>query len=492
MQVYFPLLCLPQCSTGKWVSSPHTLSIDILDDDSPLNIFYLHRPFLFGEDEDDDMRLFGGREGWGRGHWWVKLSHICQRWRNVILESSSYLGLFLTCTKGTPVADMLAHSPPLQLVIDYYEDFNMSAEDEGRLILALEKRDRIRRIRLRADIPNLQRLIKIISDEYPILEYLIIAAPRRSPSLTLPERLHAPHLHHLVLSGFVLPIESRLLTTAVNLVTLVLRTTMPPTYFHPNALLHWISFMPRLETLIIHFHSADPSRTIERQLTYIPTTLIALPHLRRLWFQGVDALLEAVVPWIVTPRLERLRVFFFDQLTFSVPRLMQFLSTAENLRFNNARLIFSTDRVDMGMYAHQETCLTQCLHIRVLSWSLELQVSAVAQIFNSLSQIFSALEHLTFSYKARDLSSEEHDEVDRTECRRILRSFSNVETLRIEDGLDEEIARCLRLEDGQLPLDLLPELHELTYSRNSDTDNKFASFINARQKAGYSITLLDL
>jgi hypothetical protein len=95
-------------------NSPHNdnAAIDILDDDSLLNIFYLYRPFLLGEDDNDEARLFGGFERWERGHWWYKLAHVCQRWRNLMLGSASYLGLYLVCTKGSPVADMLAHSPP--------------------------------------------------------------------------------------------------------------------------------------------------------------------------------------------------------------------------------------------------------------------------------------------------------------------------------------------------------------------------------------------
>jgi hypothetical protein len=89
-------------------------------------------------------------------------------------------------------------------------------------------------------------------------------------------------------------------------------------------------------------------------------------------------------------------------------------------------------------------------------------------------------------------SSEVHNEVDRIEWRKILRSFSNVKTLHVYDELDDEIARCLRLEDGELPLDLLSELNELKYYRNSDTDNEFASFINARQNAGRPITVVNL
>ena len=485
-------------------NSSHTAAIDILDDDSLLNIFHLYRPFLIGEDDNDEARLFGGFDRWERGHWWYKLAHVCQRWRNLILGSASYLRLCLVCTKGTPVADMLAHSSPrLPLVVDYYyEDSEVNKEDEERLILALEQRDRVRRIRLRMEIWNLQRIMVAISEEYPILECLIIITPDRPPSLTLPERLQAPHLHHLVLSGFSLPIGSRLLTTAVGLVTLVLIITIPSTYFQPNSLLQWISFMPQLETLIIYFFSADHSRTVERQLTHMSIqtiTPIALPKLRWFWFQGVNPYLEAVVRGITCPRLERLQVFFFEQITFSVPHLLQFMkntATTEtrNLTFSNAKLDFSSDQVDVATYPREEFELSQSLHIRVLCLHLDLQVSAMAQISNSLSQMFSTVEHLTLSYEPHNMSSEEHNEVDPRTWRRILRSFINAKTLRIEEGLEEEIARCLRMDDdgGEVPLDLLPELHELLYSRSSHTDEYYTSFINARHKAGRPITLVDL
>jgi hypothetical protein len=168
------------------------------------------------------------------------------------------------------------------------------------------------------------------------------------------------------------------------------------------------------------------------------------------------------------------------------------MNTTEGLRFSNAGLCFSSDGVDVVTCPHKEPDLSQCLLIRVLSCHLDWQVSAAAQICNSLNQIFSAVEHLTLDYEVHSESSEEHDEVDRIEWRRILRSFSNVKTLRVEDEFNEDIARCLELDNGELPLDLLPELHELTYSRNSDTDNGFASFINSRQNAGRPITVVDL
>jgi hypothetical protein len=114
----------------------------------------------------------------------------------------------------------------------------------------------------------------------------------------------------------------------------------------------------------------------------------------------------------------------------------------------------------------------------------------VAQIFNALSQIFSAVEHLTLVHRVHSQSSEEHNEVERTEWHKLLRSFSNVKTLRIEDGPVMELSRCLRLDDGEHPLELLPELQELTYSGSGNANDAFTSFIDARLNAGRPVTLI--
>src|SRR6266576_3192450 len=206
-------------------NSPHTASIDVLDDGSLLNTFYLYRPFLLGEDEDEEYGLLGGSKEWDLERWWYKLAHVCRRWRQLILGSSSYLGVCLVCSKGTPVADMLVHSPPFPLVVDYFHEreySDIAAEDEEGLTLALEQRDRVRHIRLRMGITNLQKFITAISGEYPILGYLIIIPFVKNTAFVLPETLQAPHLRHLLLSCFSLPIRSPLLTTATGLVTLFL------------------------------------------------------------------------------------------------------------------------------------------------------------------------------------------------------------------------------------------------------------------------------
>ena len=472
-------------------NSPRTASIHILDDDSLIHVFCFYRPFFLGEDEDYFSRLYGGRRKWVHARWWYNLAHVCRRWRSVILGSAPYLGVSLVSTHGTPVADMLAHSPPLPLVIDYHRNRDIKEDEEGA-ILTLKHRDRVRHVRLFIPVTSMQKLIAAMDEEYPFLEYLIIGPPPedRSTVLILPETLQAPHLRRLTLIGFALPIGSRLLTTAVGLASLCLSMNDPSTYFRPNALLHWLSFMPQLEMLAIFFFFPVPNREIERQLT--PTPIITLPNLCLLSFGGVSAYLEALVHRIITPRLEKLEIEFFNQLMFSVPRLVQFMNTTENLRFDIAKFLFFDDRVYMLVYPPGEAKMKAPFFINVTCQHLDWQVSSVAQISNSLGQAFSAVEYLALGHEEHSRSSEEHNEVDRTEWRKLLGPFRNVKTLWIDNGLVGQLSRCLESEDGEPPTEPLPELQELKYSGSVNTGDVFASFVNARQTAGRPVTLVRL
>jgi hypothetical protein len=241
--------------------------------------------------------------------------------------------------------------------------------------------------------------------------------------------------------------------------------------------------MPRLETLVIFFSFPVRDHDEARKLTHTPTIMpVTLPSLHRFTFQGVCTYLEELLYSVTAPRLERYEVIFFHQPTLFVPRLLQSMNPTANLKFDTARFNFSDDNVNVAFFLGDEkmfviALIVECCH---LDW----QVSSVAQIFNFPSQIFSALEHLSLDHWEHSMSTEEHNEVDRAEWRRLLSPFSNVKTLRFGDGLVEELSRCLQLEDGEHSLELLLELQELRYFGSDDTGGAFTSFINARQNAG--------
>ena len=305
----------------------------------------------------------------------------------------------------------------------------------------------------------------------------------------LTETFQAPHLRHLALQGIAIPIGSRLLTTAVGLVVFALNTKHPSAYLQPNTLLQWISFMPKLEILVVIICCPVLSRDVERQLMRAPiTTHVTLLNLLQLKSRGASAYMEAFVRHISAPRLEKCQIAFPDQLTSSIPRLLQFINRTENLRFNRAAFLFYDEQVSVLVYP-DENAKIYSLGLAVDCWHLDWQVSSAAQISNTLSQKFSTVERFTFEHREDSQSTEEHNEVDCIEWRTLLRLFNNVKILRIHDGLVGELSCCLQLDDGEHPLELLPELQELIYSRTSAVSDALTKFIDARKNAGRPVIL---
>ena len=476
--------------------SPST-RVHLLDDDSLLVIFSFCRPVIWGEFVTGYYQLAEGGE-WNRERWWYRLIQVCRRWRYLILDSAFHLQVSLVCARGTPVADMLAHSPPVPLIIDHIdEEYHvLTAEDEEGIILALQHRDRVRRIRIRKSVSILQKLVNALGGEFPILEHLLIANRRTTrpyidliTSLNFPETFRAPHLRQLWIDNFATPIESPILMTMGNLVTLWLSSIPSSGYFHPNVLLQRLSLVPQLETLGISFHSFNPRQDIEKQLLRLPiTTRVTLPKLHWLMFDGTSAYLEALLPSLTTPLLERLHVHFFNQMVYSIPHLRQLMNTAGNLRLNVAVVEFSEDFIGFWVYPHYEATM-DTLNIGFGGRYLDWQVVSAAQVFHALKTGFSAVEHLELRYSRPNISSEWNRQADRTHWREFLGSFGKVKTLSIvEYELVDQVSRALQPEEGDSPTELFPELQELSYDRRGDP-RAFALFIDAYRKAGRPLTV---
>jgi hypothetical protein len=106
--------------------------------------------------------------------------------------------------------------------------------------------------------------------------------------------------------------------------------------------------MPQLEMLLIFIYFAVPNRDVEKQLMRTPITGMAhatLPNLRSFAFKAVGAYSEAVLSQITASRLEDVQICYPNQLTFSVPQLLQFMGRTEILRFDRAKFNFYTGRV---------------------------------------------------------------------------------------------------------------------------------------------------
>ena len=385
---------------------------------------------------------------------------------------------------------MLAHSPPFPIIIDHFNDdgdrpMTMMANDEEGIILALEHRDRVRRIRFRTTFPVAEKVIGSIDGKFPKLEYLCIA-PRYKMDFLFPNTFKAPQLRHLILINLTCPISSPLLSAAVDLVALSLVNIPPSAYFRPDELLHRISLMPRLEILWITFESETFRNLVGLDVTHKP---ISLPNLRFFRFGGYSIYLEAVVSWITAPHLEAIRITFWEEWSFSVKRLLQFMSTSEDLRLGSAILTF--DSGEAKLLAYPNTTSGVPAFDMYVEGSPGNKVSNAARILYTLTPLFSSVLCLALDYKDNRFLPELQREADPADWRGLLRSFNNVQILSAGNGAVDKLSRSLQLDD-ESPHDLLPELKQIIYSHSDDNVDAFKGFIDTRQNAGYPVSLVHL
>lgn len=401
------------------------------------------------------------------------------------------------------VADILARTPPLPLAIDHCSHRGITAQEKEDLLLALQHRDRVRAIRLRMRVSDLKTLIVAMGGEFPILECLTITPPIASTfpaSLILPAAFHAPRLRRLKLSNFatqapIMVPPSPSLAAPTGLVKLSLFWNHLPTYPCPGTLLQLLSesSVPRLEMLQISFDTTIFDHGFDSDLDWLHArtmTRVTFPNLHRFTFEGDRSYLEAFLPWIQSPLLEKLHISFFYDPMFSVPHLLSFLGTIENLEFVNIKLTVCVWYISVQVYHRRGVGGDLSLFYRD-SRTFPRKMAAAARIVNSLGTLLSSVEHLTLQCETAFELMGLGVEHDRTQWCSLLRPFGNVKTLLVDEGWTGEMSRFLPFGRGGPPMDLLPELKELIYCTYQDiVVDAFTKFTAARREAGHPVTLV--
>lgn len=470
-----------------------------LDEYSLLNIFHLYRLACLGCDNDKAYisESISGGGGWAREHWWCTLVRVCRKWRYLIFGSPSYLRLCIVYTRRKPVSDMLAHPPfyrlKLPLVIEYMHkgpDGHIPQEDKQEIILALQHRCHVRRIRLHA--PYSETVFRALDEEFPNLECLYLKIPNgRSLNWEPPRTFQTPRLRQLVLHNIICPLQSLLLTPAAGLVTLSLTEICEPDKFSPNDLLQRLSLMPRLEILRIGFTLFSSSPAEEMQMMRLPIrTQVELPYLRRLLLNGTSTYLGALLPHISTPPLEKLQIYISNWKTSSIPYTLQLMNGSEHFKSHSADLMF----LDKGVFVRANiydgarwSSLSMSLHGNDFTW----QVLSAAQFFYIHRTCFFTTQYLTIRCRT-PTSSQPHPGPDYVHWRRLFGLFFNVDALLVYDGPHGEISRSFQMNHGESGMELFPRLKQLSIHTSGGYNDVYAPFINARKNGSYPVRLVRL
>jgi hypothetical protein len=117
------------------------------------------------------------------------------------------------------------------------------------------------------------------------------------------------------------------------------------------------------------------------------------------------------------------------------------------------------------------------------------QASAAVRILSALEPVLIVVDELILYHFEYDIrSSEWYNKVKRTQWRELLRPFSNVKILHVQNECVEELARSLHSVDEEMPVDILSNLKELRFSGGGKNGgDSFTPFIEERQAAGHPV-----
>ncbi|KAH9954580.1 hypothetical protein BC827DRAFT_1158661 [Russula dissimulans] len=421
-------------------------------------------------------------------YWWYRLAHVCQKWRRVAFASPIRLGLALICTPLTPVADLLAHSPPLPLIV-YWGNITYRELDEriDNFRLALKQTDRVCRIKLQLSGTSLRTLMPHLGRPFPVLETLELyySSPHGRP-MQLPFNFQAPNLRHLYLSECNMYRKPS--TSFANLSTFFLGEI---TSLNSEELAQCLSFMPNLKRLNLGFYFP-----VEQRVKFLsdseqeePESLSKLvTNLEELQYEGDIAYLEALAAQISAPRLKKLSIAFSNVPTDNtLSHFSQLISGAADLSFYYARVRFK-DYISIVMDHNELWTGRGAFELRFdvnhQAEDLQPELELVGQVLRALVPMPSTVQSLLVEY-AR---SKRVPKTARATWHEILRLFDNVKTLRVAHLFVDELDSALGPQpDDPLSVNtLMPRLQEIV-RYGSGYENKFAAFAEARQLAGLPV-----
>ena len=239
----------------------------------------------------------------------------------------------------------------------------------------------------------LRSLFEALHGEFPNLKHLFIERhtlymPRAESNvfMGIPESFWAPRLRYLVVMGFNIQFRSPLSTT----VFLSLSFDIPWAYSHPNPLVQQLSLVRQLETSRNIFNIISPSDDQEDQLLQRAVVRRITPYLRRFGFQSANAYLEALLPRVTIRLLEKLQLYFLDQLKahLILPR-RQFTSPAETVCLKTVRLTFLKDYILVTAFSQDSEFKTYQFSMSQGGMHLDRQLSSVTNFFHKFKTIYS-------------------------------------------------------------------------------------------------------
>jgi F-box-like len=418
---------------------------------------------------------------------WQSLVHVCRRWRSIIFGSPRHLDLQLLCTERTRARDTLDVWPALPLVI-----WCIGVGSVDNIIAVLERSDRVRRI----DIVNLQSsdleiLLEAMQQPFPELTRMFLRSANKMMPVVPDSFLggSAPRLEDLALNGIPFPGSLKLLLSATHLVTLHLRNIPHSGYFSPEAMVTALSSLTSLEYLTLEFQSprSCPDQASRRPP---PSTRSFLFVLTFFLFKGVSEYLEDLVAHIDAPRLNSLRITFFNDIVFDTPQFIQFISRTPTSRALEKAHITLRNR-DASLRFSSQTPGDRVFNVGISCRGLDWQLSSLEQVCTSCLPPLSMLEDL-YTYEDPDSLPDWKDDIDNGLWLELFHPFTALKNLYLSEEIALRIGPALQELAEDRTTEVLPALQNIFLKGlqpSGPVQEGIRQFVASRQVTSRPITV---
>ena len=448
--------------------------IDVLPDDVLLGIF------------DFYVDTGPSSEGKPGVEVWQSLVHVCRRWRSLVFRSPRRLNLQLCCGPETPAKGTLDTWPALPLIV--WGNMSIKSSTDN-IIAALGQSNRVCRVYLwnLADRQS-EDVLAAMQVPFPELKELRLVS---NGETVIPNSFldgSAPQLRIVDFIGILFPGLPKLLLSSIHLVSLRLFNIPHSGYISPEAIVALISVLSNLEELTLQFRSPQ-SRPDRETRSLPPSKRSVLPALGYFQFSGVIEYLEDLVTRIDTPQLDRIYIYFFNQIDFDIPQLAQFINRTWEVGVRDAHVRFSDDfaRVEL---APRSSILEIAISCREPDW----QLSSIEQICNSSLHPLSTVEDLYIEHRYSQLVWK-NDAIENTLWLQFLRPFTAVKNLCLSEEFAPGIAAALQELVGGRIIEVLPSLQNI-FVMGLEPPGPFqesiGQFVAARELSNHPIAIFDM
>jgi hypothetical protein len=351
----------------------------------------------------------------------------------------------------------------------------------------------------------LEKLTPLMLDPFPALEYLQLRSRDLMESVVPSGFLggSTPQLRHIDLDGTPFPTLPLLLLSATNLASLRLYEIPNTGFFSPESLVAGLNAKSHLKFLEIHFlHPTSNLRGESPHPCPNSPTHVLLPALTEFEFRGDNAYLESLIAKIDAPNIDWFGITLFEQHTFELPQLAQFIGRTEKLKSSPYRTyIWFWDLVwDYGfsitLYFGPPSS-GPTFQLDISCHELARQVILLSRICKQLP-LLSGVERLdivadhVMSYKwneaaVSDLDSDS-DSGTAQQWLELLTPFHRVRSLELI-GTPPSMAFALeKSATGNGDREVLPLLQSL-HLKGPTMSPPIESFVAARQRSGHVVSV---